>query len=99
MSFRLGYDPISHELIIDVGSETVPPISVSLDDVPFTYYDNTAVIRFSMGPDGIEVSLDPVRNNSLTLRLASIGKRRWRLQIVPEPTVDPILRKEDNGQT
>jgi hypothetical protein len=99
LSFRLGYDPISHELIIDVGSETVPPISVSLDAVPFTYYDNTAAIRFSMGPEGIDVALDPVRNNSLTLRLASIGKRRWRLQLVPDLAVEPILRKEDHGQT
>lgn len=99
MSFRLGYDPISHELIIDVGSETVPPISVSLDDLPFIYYDNTAAVRFSMNPEGIDVALDPVRDNSLTLQLAPTGQRRWRLQIVSDPAATLMLRKEEDGQT
>jgi len=83
MSLRLAFDPVIHEFILDLGSESIPSITIPLDEIVFTYYHSAAVIRFLMTPDGIDVVLVPVSDPSLTLTMTPSGNQRWSVHLEP----------------
>lgn len=83
MSLRLAFDPVCREFIIDFDSESIPPVTVQLDEIVFAYYHNEAVIRFLMSPGGIEVVLVPVSDPALTMKMIPNGNHRWSVHLDP----------------
>ncbi|MNY09744.1 hypothetical protein D3C86_1426800 [compost metagenome] len=81
MSLRLACDPVTHVFILDLDSESIPAVTVQLEEIVFTYYHNAAVIRFLMTPDGIDVVLVPVSDPSLTPTLLPCGNQRWSIRL------------------
>jgi hypothetical protein len=83
MSLRLAFDPVTKEFILDLDSESIPPITVQLEEIVFTYYHNAAIIRFLMTSDGIDVVLVPISDPTLTPTLLACGHQRWIVRLEP----------------
>ncbi|MNK91283.1 hypothetical protein D3C87_1113750 [compost metagenome] len=82
-SLRLAFDPVTREFILDLDSESIPPVTIQLDEIVFTYYHNAAIIRFLMTPGGIDVVLVPVSDPTLTLVMTPSGNHRWSVHLEP----------------